>query len=500
MASTPKSPHGVKTTIVAYENFQGLDSSRDLTSQDIKAEQPLSTLENAFCDWRGQIVRDPSASYRSGDYKVIHVRHFGMGEVSWAERTGSGITFNSDRDHSLVDAYPINACVSSTVFNQNVHFFARALTSYRYDGISWQANESPALNKLNPALGVPVQRRLAVAGIPGRETQVHFSRVDQSEIFPDDEDNTSTDVLRAGYIDIANQLGTADQITGISPFEQNRVIIFTSDRALMYQIDPDITLWTIDERTTINIGCSSHNTIVQAGTDVIFCSRSGVHSIRRSQDNGILVFSVSMSDKVDLLYREYFNSVIDPETITAVWDQDTAQYHIFFPQPGDEISKRLTLSTNPEGADPQPKWSSGDFLNARCGSFLGGELVVGTPGGNYTVHRVESVLGYTPDVDIVTPMLWHGDFNHIKQTHSVVLQVSGTVIIDLTAVDETGRELGALNFEVDDTDDNRFIDVPLSHQYERKWETRYRGAQYRLKISGGSGVFRIMGFAVVLKE
>ena len=376
MASTPKSPHGVKTTIVAYENFQGLDSSRDLTSQDIKSEQPLSTLENAFCDWRGQIVRDPSASYRSGDYKVIHVRHFGMGEVSWAERTGSGITFNSDRDHSLVDAYPTNACVSSTVFNQNVHFFARALTSYRYDGISWQANESPALNKLNPALGVPVQRRLAVAGIPGRETQVHFSRVDQSEIFPDDEDNTSTDVLRAGYIDIANQLGTADQITGISPFEQNRVIIFTSDRALMYQIDPDITLWTIDERTTINIGCSSHNTIVQAGTDVIFCSRSGVHSIRRSQDNGILVFSVSMSDKVDLLYREYFNSVIDPETITAVWDQDTAQYHIFFPQPGDEIAKRLTLSTNPEGADPQPKWSSGDFLNARCGSFLGGELVV----------------------------------------------------------------------------------------------------------------------------
>ena len=78
--------------------------------------------------------------------------------------------------------------------------------------------------------------------------------------------------------------------------------------------------------------------------------------------------------------------------------------------------------------------------------------------------------------------------------------MSGNGIIDLTAVDETGRELGALNFEVDDTDDNRFIDVPLSHQYERKWETRYRGAQYRLKISGGSGVFRIMGFAVVLKE
>jgi len=499
MATTSKSPHGVKTKIIGYENFQGLDTSRDLKSQDTKTEQTLHRIENAYCDWRGQVVRDPGATFRKGSYKVIYIKHFGIGEAAWVEQTGSGLNMNSDRDHVITDAYPVNAVVSGCVFNQNVHIFARALTPYRYDGIKWVTNQSPALIKLAPSFAVSVQRRMAVAGIPGKETQVHISRVDQGEIFPEDEDPTSTDALRGGYIDIANQIGSADQITGLAAFEQNRIVIFTSDRALLYQIDPDISAWTIDDRTNIHIGCISHNTIVNAGTDVLFCSRSGVHSIRRSQENGILVFSLSLSDKIDLLYREYFKAVEDPQTISAVWDQDESQYHIFFPQTGGVNTKRLSLSLNPEGEAPQPKWSTGDFLNARCGSFLGGELIYGTPGGMYTIDKIDQESATTPDVTLVTPMLWHGDFNNQKQTHSLVIQASGQGIIDVTATDEEGRSLGAISFEVDDTDDNRFIDVPLSKQYERKWETRYRGAQYKIVVRKGNKIFRLMGIAIVVR-
>ena len=499
MATTSKSPHGVKTTTVAYENFQGLDTSRSLTAQDTKTEQTLSLIENAYCDWRGQIVRDPGASYREGQYLVVYTKHFGIGESAWAERTGSGINLNSARGHIASDVYPVNATVSGCVFNQNLHFFARALPPYRYDGIKWSQNQSPDLQSLRPSYAAPVQRRMAVAGIPGKETQVHISRVDQEEIFPGDEDAASNDVLRAGFIDIANQIGTADQITGLASFEQNRLVIFTSDRALVFQIDPDITAWTIDDRTNIHIGCVSHNTIVNAGTDVIFCSRAGVHSIRRSQENGILVYSVSFSDKIDLLYREYFNSVPDKETISAVWDQDESQYHIFFPQAGGFLTKRLTLSLNPEGEAPQPKWSTGDFLNARCGSFLSGQLLFGTPGGIYEIKKLDEEAETTPDATILTPMLWHGDFNNSKQTHSLIVQAAGKAIVDVSAVDEEGRSLGSMSFEVDDTDDNRFIDVPLSSQYERKWETRYRGAQYRVVVKEGNQIFRLMGIAVVLK-
>ena len=499
MAST-KSPHGVDTKVVAYENFMGLDTSRDRVNQDTQQEQHLSLIENATCDWRGQIVRDPSASFKEGMNKVKHVRHFGENELAWAEQTGAGIDLTTSRDHTKAGVYPTNATVTSTIFNQQAHFFVRALPAHFYDGVLWKVNSSPALATLNPQFATTVQRRLAVAGIAGKETQVHLSRVDNGQIFPDDEDPDSTDVLRAGFIDVGNQIGSADKITGLSSFEQDKLVIFTADRALIYGIDPSILLWQIDTRTNIHIGCISHNTIVSAGTDVLFCSRSGVHSIQRSTENGSLVFSSSMSDKIDLLYREYFASVEDPQSIAAVWDQDEAQYHIFFPQPGDTNIKRLTLSTNPEGEAPVPKWSTGNFLNSRCGSFLSGQLALGTPGGVYTVNKTESTEGYTPDLSILTPILWHGDLIGTKQTPSLILQPHGQSVVTISATDDLGRDLGSITFEVDDTDDNRFFGVPISSQYERKWETRYRGAQYKIVSDGGSGTFRITGFAVVIRK
>ena len=502
MSSSTKSPSGVKTRTFAYENFQGLDTSRDVTSLDTGKDQHLSSLKNATADWRGQVVRDPACKFIGGEFKVNHVRFFGSNEVCWIEQTGAGINFKSDRGHSLDGVYEVSANVSTTVFNQSVILCSRAKPMYRYDGIEFTRNNSPAADELRPAYVTSVQRRLAVAGIPGRETQVHLSRVDQDQIFPDDEEPDSTSVLRAGFIDVANLLGTADQITGIGSFEQNRLVVFTADRAIIYRVDPDLTRWVIDDNANINIGCASHNTIVNAGTDLLFCSRSGVHSIKRSEENGILVFSYSMSDKIDILYRELFNSVADPETISAVFDQDTAQYHIFFPQGSGTTCKRLTLATNPEGGQPQPKFSTGDFLNANCGSFLGGKLVLGTNGGVYEVLKIEDDRddAFTPEMEVVTPYLWHGSLMDTKETTSVILQATGKGIIEMDALDLNGRIIGSLVIEVDDTsDDNYFLDVPLSKQYERKWSHRYLAAQYRFKTKGGGGLLRIIGFAVTVR-
>ena len=500
MAGTRSNP-GIETRVVTYQNFQGLDTSRDITSMDTGDEQAVIQLDNATCDWRGQIVRDPTSSHRDGNRRVDHVRFFTRGKAVWVETDGAGVNFKSEDDHELNGVYPTGAKVSTTVFNQNVHFCSRGLAIYRYDGTIFSRNQSKALDDLRPSYVVSIQRRLAVAGMLGRETQVHFSRVDNDEVFPDDEEDSATSVLRAGFFDIANLLGTADQITGLGVFEQNRLVVFTADKAIIYKIDPDITQWIIDDNAFVNIGCASHNTIANAGTDLLFCSRSGVHSVKRSEDNGILVYSYSLSDKVDILYRELFASVEDPETISAVFDQDTAQYHIFFPQSGGFNCKRLTLSLNPEGGQPQPKFSTGNFLNARCGSFLAGTLVYGTTGGIYTVNKPESTEGFTPEATVTTPLLWHGSLSDQKETHSVILQAAGIGKIRMTAQDEEGREIGELLFEVDDTsDDNYFADVPLSKQYERKWSHRYKAAQYTFKTEGGTGLLRIIGFAVVLRK
>jgi len=496
-----QSASGVSLTTFSYENFQGLDTSRDITSLDTGEEQHLVKLENGYCDWRGQVVRDPTVAHRIGSQKVVHVNFYGKNKVVYAEEDGAGINFKSDDGHYLDAVHPIGSILSSVVFNQSVQIVCRGRAPYIYDGSSFARNPSNDLNTLTPAFVTSTQRRMVVAGIPGRETQVHLSRVDNDSIFPDDEAKNSNSVLRAGFIDVANLLGTADQITGLGSFEQNRLAVFTADRAIIYKIDPSIDNWIIDDDTFINIGCASHNTICNAGTDMMFCSRSGIHSIKRSEENGILVYSYSLSDKIDILYRELFASVDDPQKISAVFDQDNAQYHIFFPQSGDILCKRLTLALNPEGGEPQPKFNTGDFLNSRCGSFLGGLLVLGTSGGVYNVNQIEDETGTVPTLNIMTPLLWHGSLTDTKDTHSVIVQAAGKGTITMEAQDLDGNQIGSLLFEVDDTtDDNYFVGVPLSKQYERKWSYRYKAAQYSFKAEGGGGVLRLIGFAVNVKK
>jgi len=493
-----------RTKSWAYENFMGLDSSRDITSLETGNNQHLSTLLNATCDWRGQIVRDPGVKFEAGsNLPVSHVRFFSPGETVFTEQDGAGQSLTSSRGHSLASVYPLNSIVTSTVFARRVYFACRGVKIRSYDGSGYSEIASPAMSIARPSYITSIARRLAVAGIAGQETEVHFSRVDNADIFPDDEPDDSESVLRAGIIDVGNLIGTADRITAIASFEQNRLVIFTEDRALIYRIDPDIDQWQIDEAANIRVGCVSHNTVASAGTDLLFCSRSGVHSVKRSEQNGILVSSYTLSDKVDLLYRELINSVEDPKSISAVFDQDRAQYHIFFPQPGGTLSRCLTLTMNPElGEDSMPKFSTSSFLNARCADFLGGELSFGTSAGVYTCLTDESTDedGIYPEAYIVTPFLWHGSLTDEKQTHSIIFQASGTGIIEMDAQDDKGRILGSMRFEINDNpDDNSFEDVPLSAQYERLWQHRYRAAQYRFRIIESLGLIRINGFAVKVR-
>lgn len=476
----------------------GLDTSRDIRAMDTGREQHLASLSNASCDWRGQIVKDASAILRRGDRPVRHVRHLGTDFVAWAEATGSALDLVSDRDHRFANAYPLNATVSSAIFNRRLQVASRGLPVYSYNGALWTKNRSASLNALGPAYLTSVQRRLIAAGILGQETKVVLSRVDYEDVWPDDEEPDSTNVLRAGFIDVANLLNSADVISGISGFEQDRLAIFTQDRALIYRVDPNIEEWRLDDRANINLGCVSHNTIVQAGTDVIFCSRNGVHTIRRSLDNGITVSSFSLADKVELLYRQLVASVPNPEDISAVYDRDERQYHIFFPQ-SDFLASRLTCTLGPSEQVP-PKWSTGEFLNARCGSALGGRLALGTSGGVYDVQKVEAQTGVSPEAVVTTPILWHGSLTDIKETHSLIIQASGRGVIEVEAVDDEGREIAGLSFEIDATpDDNAFSDVPLTRQYERKFEHRYRGIQFRFRLRG-SGIIRMVGFAVMIRR
>jgi hypothetical protein len=504
--SSPKSQPGINAKPKSYDNFMGLDTSRDPRFLETGTGQHLTRLENGFCDFRGQIVRDPPAVKRAGENPVVQVSFFAPNLCAWAERLAGGIRFNSDSGHTINPGWPPNAIPSSTVFNRRVHVFSRALTPFNYDGAVWRPTDSPALDIIRPAFGTAVQRRLAVAGILGKETEVHLSRVDSNSVFPDDEPADSNNVLRAGKIDVANLLGASEQITGLSAFEQSGLAIFTSDRVLFYQIDPDLTRWGALDRASVQVGCISHNSIVQAGTDLLFCGRGGVHSVRRSQDNGITVFSLPMSLKVQLLYRELVRSVSDPQLITAVWDQDNAQYHIFFPNPDTATCKRLTmaLSVNEEELGTGrpvtlPKWSTGNSFNARCGASLAGRMVFGTFGGVWDVKELGED-GVDPTLVVETPILWQGDMDNQKESTSLILQATGSGDILVEAFDDQGKTLGSIEVKVSKRDDeDAFPDLPLERQYILPFQRRYRGLQLRFTCTG-KGLLRITGFAVVLRS
>jgi hypothetical protein len=56
-----------------------------------------------------------------------------------------------------------------------------------------------------------------------------------------------------------------------------------------------------------------------------------------------------------------------------------------------------------------------------------------------------------------------------------------------------------MKFLIDSTgSDDNFPDVPLQRQYERKFEHRYRGVQFKF-TTRGKGLLKIIGFAVTVR-
>lgn len=499
--SSTKSQPGIKLKPYVQTNFTGLDSSTDVTAQDAQDNQALDVCKNAYCDWRGQIVRNPAGLIRKQAGAVTHVRFYAVDDdetnVVFAEQNDFAISLKSDKDHTVEDAYPTGSVVSSTVFSNKVHLTAQAGDMYSYNGLTFEQNPSPSLEFLSPKYLCTVQRRLVVAGLIGRPTEVQLSRVDSDEIFPDDEDPNDENVLRAGSIEIGNLLGQADEIRGIAPFEQNRLAVATKNRTLIYVIDPDINNWVLDDRANINIGTISHNTMRQAGTDLLFCSEHGVHSVARSRDNGILVFSNLLSGKVDLIYRRLLKLVANPEQISALWNQETAQYEIFFPL-SSNVGTRLTLTLNASEGNPQ-SWSTSDYLHSLAGAISGGRMILGTNGGLYEIFDPEDDSDDLAEIemDVKTPVLWHGSMTEDKEGHSIFIHAAGKGDLLVEVYNDQDQLLKTYPLQIEDDNDGSFPDNPLNRQYIRKFEARYRGLRVRIK-SKGRGLIRIaaIGFNV----
>lgn len=497
--TTTRSNSADKTKFVAYEQFTGLDTSRDAVNMDTGSGQALVDLNNGFCDQRGQIVRDAGVTRRVANSRIRHVAFFSKDQIAYTEVHGDGTHFISETGIEAESIYPSNAITTSTVFNRELVCTVRGLPPLIYTGNRWRTSTSTHLNSERPAYCTTVRDRACFAGLVSSSTKVLISEDGNLDKHADDTDPNSESALRAGTLDIANLLGTADEITGLSSFEQDKLVIFASDRVFVYQMDPDINQIKLDADTNVGIGCASHNTIQQAGTDLIYCSRSGVYALRRVSENGLQVGVVKLSERIDLEYRRLFQQVSDPDNISAVYDRDEQQYHVYFPVGSSENTTRLTMTFVSGENGLETRWSTSDFLNATCGAFLFGNFAVGTPLGIYDVGKIEDEDTSTPTLTAKTPILWTGPFDSRKQSKSLLVQAFGDGELKIDAKDEQGRDLGAIVVQLKDADDNGRRSVPLSAQYLRPFEHRYRGLQLTFTYAG-TGLFRIIGVAVELRS
>jgi len=489
-------PSGQRTQPFSYDDFQGIDSSRDIASLDTGTQQRLYYLNNGYASFRGIMLRDRGYSSRKttpGDRLITHTAFFGRELLAWVQQDGGGTTLAAEPGNKQAkEVYPKGATVSTTIFGNKLVFFSPTQKMWKYDGTSFAENTHPTKR---PSFGIAIQRRLAT--VEQGSTVIDFSRVDDDTIYTKDESETETSVTKAADIDIRNIIGTSDFITGLGVFEKSRLAVFTNDQCVVYNISPDYTKWQIDDKASIGVGCVSHNSICTVGTDLLFCARSGVHSLRRSDNNGVTIYAVPLSSQIEELYKQLYAKVQDKTDISAFYDQDNGQYHVFFPET-DKIVTRLTLTISPDSSAAN-KWSTATYLNARCGASSGGSTVLGTSGGVFDIKEYEDqTVEQVPDMEIVTPILWHGSITETKQTREFILQASGQGRIVIDAYNQDGVKFTSFKVDLDPVtgqDDDRTF-LPLMRQYNRQFVHQYKGVQFRMRTEGGFGRIKIIGFAV----
>jgi hypothetical protein len=502
--SSTNSPRAVKEVPKVYEKFIGLETLRDSSTQDVGSRQPLARLTNGFVDEVGQIIRDPGMDRVQSATNVVLARHLNLFDLTWVERNATTYTAKSSKGRTQELGWNVYSVPVIASFNGTLVFMAQNEPVWTYSGASFQLLEpNHPLNELRPAFGCTVQSRFVIGGMAIAPGVIEVSRVNDLSKFSENEDDEEESVNRAGKIDIWSVIGERQTLTGLAEFETNKLIIFTASRGIMYRVATDIDNWAIEDRTSITNGCISHKTIQKAGPAILYCSRNGVYGVARSTEAGGNVASFRLSGAINMLYRRLLRSVPDVRQISAVWDQDNNQYHIFFPQTKD-LSSRLTMTLDsPDITDPSPKWSlSEENLNHLCGDFFEGSLVLGSNDGLYQVGLVEEDgREVNPELIFETPILYLGSFTTDKDITGMLISASGKSVVSIEILNgKDDRVLYQKNYEADvNSVSSGPLGFPLTEARFLPLNIRTTSCRVRIRAKG-KGHFRVAAFALLVRS
>ena len=486
-----------------YTSFAGLNTSRSDVSMERAEAQPFTEMNNMYCSNKGYLTNEsPLSPFSTDKSNISHIRFFNSDSKTalYAARSAGGLSFRvTGKPVALENTWPRETSVTTTLFNGKIIIAGGQDHLLSFDGFEFKKISSNSIK--GGRYVVQVQDRLIVAGFDADPNEVTMSMVGNERVFDADTDIAEASVLKAARFNVQNLIGNGDRISGIASFENNKLAVFTNDRVLVYLADQDFSLWALDTRLVVRYGTISHNSIVSVGDEVFFCSRAGVHSMRRSSLNGATVYTTPLSDDIQELYQTLLSRVADKSRISAHFNPDEGRLHIFFPV-NDLVSYRLSgalSSPKQEGEATTVKWSVSEYGGTTCGDYLGGTQLYGSISGIYSVGAWYSNEGLRGTGLAQTPILWHKDLFNPKQGLMLAVYASGVGTIYVDATDETNRKLGTFEFMLPDSDQTEFTGVPMQRQFTRPFSFEYIGVRLTIRVEA-SKMIRIFGFGILTKE
>jgi hypothetical protein len=120
----------------------------------------------------------------------------------------------------------------------------------------------------------------------------------------------ASDILDPSVWDSTNSViingDDGDEITAITPYYENRIIVFKRRRIFQVTIPPDMTSaadWTISIISN-NIGCVAGATAIQVNSDIFFLSDDGIRSLVRSASDDFTSVGLPISEVVKDVIQE----------------------------------------------------------------------------------------------------------------------------------------------------------------------------------------------------
>lgn len=404
--------------LFSYGKWVGLDA---VVAPENMNERYLATLENGYVDYRGQINSIyGSVAYGSdvASSGVLSCKHYGRDEVVYGVVDGSRMNLRSTTGLTLTNAFSGDYNVlDHTQFLDKLITGTRGQTAISYNGTAFSTETAI------PQAGcmVTLLNRLVVADIPGKDTTFQVSQTDLINF------TIGTGASTAAEINIRNQLTSKDRIRGLGVLEGDKLAVFCENETLLYAANADISLWTIVRDFRVPIGTIGRRTIKGVGNDLFFCSKFGVHSIRRAA-NGVTLETINFSRAVQEIYDELVLGIPSGREPHAVWNPNQAHYAVYFPKSNNTWA-RMLFTFEPglggRGAGGHQSWSYDANCDFADGSYFSGQLVA----ASYSLGlREQFPRGENQSVNFraKTPVLWQGSPHIEKRYKRLKLRASGT--------------------------------------------------------------------------